>query len=497
MKRLMWVWVALVILVSGGAWAQEEGFKPLFNGTDLKGWDGDPRFWSVKDGVITGETTKENPTEKNTFLVWRDGEVDDFELRFSFRIAGQNANSGVQIRSFEDEKWVIGGYQADIDEPGRYVGIIYDEKGKRGIMGPRGKSVTFAADGKKEEKEVMADAEILKAIKKGDWNDYVIRAEGATITNAINGVVTTTVVDQQAGLAKRSGLLALQIHVGPPMKIEFKNVRMKRLPLKDAKKIVLVSGKPSHALGEHEFPAGIHAIRNSLDQVPGVVAADYYEGWPADATAFDNADTILFYMDGGGGHPIIKENRLKELESVMARGVGMACVHYAVEIPKDKGGAELLRWIGGYYETGYSINPHWDGDFKEIAKHPIGNGVAPFKIRDEWYYNMRWSEPMDAHGKVTPILKSTPPDETRKTDAAKAHPGREEVVAWAIERKDGGRGFGFTGGHFHRNWGDPNFRKLVLNALVWTAKGEVPANGIEVNLSDEQLNGKLRKPQGQ
>jgi hypothetical protein len=151
-------------------------------------------------------------------------------------------------------------------------------------------------------------------------------------------------------------------------------------------------------------------------------------------------------------------------------------------VPKDRGGPELLAWIGGYYETGYSINPHWTADFKTLIEHPVTQGVKPFAINDEWYYNMRFRE-----GAVQPILRATPPDESRGTPAAKEHPGREEIVAWVVERPDGGRGFGFTGGHTHPNWGNEDFRKLVLNALVWVAGEEVPEEGIQSELSEEQL----------
>ena len=168
----------------------------------------------------------------------------------------------------------------------------------------------------------------------------------------------------------------------------------------------------------------------------------------------------------------------------MARGVGLACVHYAVEIPKDRGGPELLDWIGGYYETGYSTNPHWIAQFKSLPEHPITRGVKPFSIRDEWYFNLRFRPDMQG---VVPILKATPPDGVRGTPAAKENPGREEILAWAVERPDGGRGFGFTGGHFHINWGDDAFRKLILNALVWAAGGEVPADGIGCQLEPSEL----------
>ncbi len=162
----------------------------------------------------------------------------------------------------------------------------------------------------------------------------------------------------------------------------------------------------------------------------------------------------------------------------------MACAHYAVEVPADRGGPELLEWIGGYYEKGYSINPHWTARIDELPDHPITRGVEPFEINDEWYFNMRF--PADASG-VQKILQGTPPDESRRTKAAAEHPGRVETLAWAIERPDGGRGFGFTGGHFHANWGNDQFRKLILNAIVWTAGGEVPDSGISSTVEPEEL----------
>ena len=129
--------------------------------------------------------------------------------------------------------------------------------------------------------------------------------------------------------------------------------------------------------------------------------------------------------------------------------------------------------------TGFSTNPHWDADFKSMPTHPITRGVKPFKIRDEWYFNIRFKP--EAKG-VTPILKSAPPDAVRRTAAAKEHKGREETVAWAFERDDGGRSFGFTGGHTHKNWGDENFRRLVTNAILWTAKVGLPREGAKVDL---------------
>lgn len=460
----------------------EAGFKPLFNGHDLSGWEGNSAFWSVQDGLVTGQTTTENPTKGNTFLIWRDGNVDDFELRFSYRIVG--GNSGVQYRSKEVDKWVVSGYQGDFEAGDTYSGILYEERA-RGILAQRGQKTRVGEDGKPQVTGNVGDSkEIQSAIRKEDWNDYVITARGNHLTHQINGHTTCDVTDDQPAKAATSGILALQLHAGPPMKVQFKDVRLKRLPLSDGrKKIVLVAGTPSHGPGDHEFNAGVKLVKDCLDRTSGIVTAVYRNGWPKDPTAFDNADSIMLYMDGGGGHPLIKGDHLKQMGELMKRGVGLACVHYAVEIPKDNGGPELLDWIGGYYETGYSINPHWVANFKDLPDHPIRRGVKPFAIRDEWYFNIRFRPGCG----IDPILKATPPDDVRRTDAAKEHPGREEIVAWALERPDGGRGFGFTGAHFHANWGDDYFRKLILNALVWTAKGEVPPDGVTSSVEPAAL----------
>jgi type 1 glutamine amidotransferase len=163
--------------------------------------------------------------------------------------------------------------------------------------------------------------------------------------------------------------------------------------------------------------------------------------------------------------------------------VGFVNLHYAVEYPKSQS-EHVLLWLGGYYETGFSTNPHWKADFKVIPGHPITRGVKPFSITDEWYFNIRFKPELKG---VTPILKATPPDNTRGTASAKEHPGRAEVVAWAFDRANGGRSFGFTGGHFHRNWGDENFRRLVTNAILWSAGLKIPEGGAKVDLDPAEL----------
>jgi type 1 glutamine amidotransferase len=278
------------------------------------------------------------------------------------------------------------------------------------------------------------------------------------------------------------------------------------------KKIVLVAGNPSHGPGDHEHRAGCLLLKSCLDKVPGIAAHVYSNGWPGkvvdgrkvdDNAVFDGASAIVMYADGGPGHPAIKPERLQFLEGLRQKGVGLGCLHYAVEVPKDKGGPEFLRWIGGYFETYWSVNPHWDANFTNFPAHPIARGVQPFKIRDEWYYHMRFPDGMKG---VTPILTAIPPDATRGregvTNAHGGNPfvfarkGQPEHVMWAVERPDGGRGFGFTGAHFHKNWGHDEFRKVVLNAILWIAKAEVPAGGVPSQLEPGQLEQNL-DPKGQ
>jgi type 1 glutamine amidotransferase len=249
-------------------------------------------------------------------------------------------------------------------------------------------------------------------------------------------------------------------------------------------KIVLVAGRQSHGPGEHEFFAGCSVLMKLLQETPGVFPVLARDGWPKHAhETFAGAKSVVFFMDGGSGHPIIKDDHMAQIQKLIDGGVGFVNLHYAVEYPQ-KQGQGVLDWIGGYYETGFSTNPHWNGNFERLPDHPIASGVRPFSIRDEWYYNIRFHPTRKG---VMPILTATPPDATRGTAAAKEHPGRPEVVAWAFDRSAGGRSFGFTGGHFHRNWGNEDFRRLVVNAILWTAKVEVPAGGAKVDLDPADL----------
>ena len=270
------------------------------------------------------------------------------------------------------------------------------------------------------------------------------------------------------------------------------------------KRIVLIAGKPSHGPGEHEFRAGCLLFQKCLTGFPGIQVEVYTNGWPADSSVLQGAAAVVIYSDGGPGHPALQEDRLQQLGALMKQGVGMACIHYAVEPTIEKGQQEFLDWIGGCFEINRSVNPTWVADFKTLPDHPVARGLKPFSMRDEWYFNMHFR---DGQKGVKMILTAVPPPETMNRHdgphegnpgvRAAVEKGESQAVAWASERPDGGRGFGFTGGHYHRNWSDDNFRKVVLNGILWVAKIEVPADGVNSTVTtadlEQNLDTKARK----
>ncbi|MEQ1827832.1 MAG: PVC-type heme-binding CxxCH protein [Pirellula sp.] len=267
------------------------------------------------------------------------------------------------------------------------------------------------------------------------------------------------------------------------------------------KNIVFIAGGRSHDFGSHEHYAGSRILAEAIQKTDPNAKVDVIQnGWPKDDSMLDTADSIVIYSDGGGGHPSLPH--LERLRKQMDRGVGFVCIHYAVEVPKDRGGPEFLSWLGGYFETNWSVNPHWDAKFESLPKHPITSGVKPFQARDEWYFHMRFPDDMKG---VTPILSAVPPASTMDR-ADGLHSGnptvRKEVargdkqhVAWATERPNGGRSFGFTGGHFHWNWGRTEPTRLVANAILWTAHLPVPETGAVVEQKNvEQLKANQDEP---
>ena len=505
--------LALGTVVSGDHHAGEPGFKSIFDGKSLEGWDGNPKFWSVQDGAITGRTTRDNPTQGNTFIIWRGGQLENFELRLQYRIVG--GNSGIQYRSQDYGDWRIGGYQADFEAGQTYSGILYHERG-RGILAKRGEKTVVTRQGGKHRVNVVGSlgesADIQQVIREEDWNDYTIIARGWEFTHLINGRVTSITTDLDPQARKASGLLALQLHAGPPMTVQFRNIRLRSLdeaPKASAsgsktKRIVFVAGTPSHGPLQHEHNAGSLLLKKCLSSVANLEVVVYQNGWPKVADPFAGADAIIFFVTGGGAHLAIQGDRLAQLKPLMDQGVGFGALHYGVEVPADRGGKEFLAWMGGYFEANWSVNPHWTAQFKTFPDHPISRGVKPFEINDEWYFHMRFPPEMKG---VTPILSAVPPPSTMSRPDGH-HSGNPTVrkavakklpqhVAWAFERPDGGRGFGFTGAHNHINWGDPNFRKIVLNAALWLAKVDVPANGVDCDVSEADLMANLDPKRGQ
>lgn len=215
--------------------AEPAGMKTIFNGIDLTGWDGDPRLWSVKDGVIHGETTEENPAMGNTFIIWKDGVLKDFDLRLSFRCNATN-NSGIQYRSKHitdgnvRNKWVVRGYQHEIRNEVKFPNtssFIYDEGGGRGRMCQVGELVAWEAEGKKVLDDKLIDQEAFeKLFKLDDWNDVVIIGKGNNIRHYLNGKQILDFTDNHPEKALKEGILALQLHAGKPMWAEYKNIRI-------------------------------------------------------------------------------------------------------------------------------------------------------------------------------------------------------------------------------------------------------------------------------
>ncbi|MEO6567418.1 MAG: ThuA domain-containing protein [Opitutaceae bacterium] len=269
------------------------------------------------------------------------------------------------------------------------------------------------------------------------------------------------------------------------------------------RKLVMIAGPVSHPTLQHEFRAGSMLLQKRLENVRGLKTVLVTNGWPSktvdgkkvdDNSVFEGADAIFIYGDGGTGHLALQNDRLEVLRGLMAKGVSLGCAHYAVEVPAGKGGAEWKAWIGGFYEDKVSVNPIWDANYTSFPNHPVTRGVKPFTTKDEWYFNIQFPEGKTG---VTNLLVATPSDAVRDgpyvsprgpyphVQAAKGQP---ETMMWAIERRDGGRGFGFTGGHYHVNWQNDDQRRLMLNALVWLAKLDVPARGIDSpSVSDVEI----------
>ena len=260
------------------------------------------------------------------------------------------------------------------------------------------------------------------------------------------------------------------------------------------KKLVFIAGTPSHGKGSHEHRAGSMILAEALNAHYGdkIDASVTWYGWPKDPAVLEGVDGIVIFCTGGPRHLAIP--KLDEIDALVKKGVAFGSIHYGVEVPPGDPGDAFLRWQGGHFEINYSVNPHWTPEFKDFPDHPAANGLKPFAINDEWYFHMRFQK----EG-VTPILSAVAPNSTmkrgdgphsgnphvRKSVAA----GEKQHVVWVYQRpNNGGRGFGFTGAHKHKNWQDDNFRKAGLNACAWMLGLDIPADGVpSATPSDEQI----------
>ena len=249
------------------------------------------------------------------------------------------------------------------------------------------------------------------------------------------------------------------------------------------KKIVFLADRGKNSK-THAHESGNELLANALEKSELGFETSLHKGWPADPKAFDGADCVVIFCNGGKGHLVM--NHLDQFEKLIDDGVGFVFMHYAVEVPKGRAGELMLKAMGGYFETHWSVNPHWTAVFKTLPEHSITRGVRPFVQEDEWYFHMRFQPNMKG---VSPILSAHPPKSTmqRKDGPHSNNPhvrksmaaGEIQHIGWAYERPNGkGRGFGTTGAHYHHTWSEDNWRTLMLNAIAWTAGVEVPKKGV-------------------
>jgi type 1 glutamine amidotransferase len=249
---------------------------------------------------------------------------------------------------------------------------------------------------------------------------------------------------------------------------------------KPPRKIVLIAGKKSHGPGEHEYLKSVRLLKVLLDRAPnlhGIKTEIYFDGWPQDAAALDSADSIVLISDGMEWHPLTdSEGRIGVIQKQIDRGCGFMTLHFSTYVTAQYS-KQALEWNGGFFN--YDGDPAQRSDLKTLEadiilpspKHPITRGVSAYRYKDEFYYKMNLLPGGDITSIVrVPALSSVPDEQT---------------VAWAFQRKSGGRSVGMTFGHYYENWRLDDYRKLILNAMVWTAHGKVPAGGVKSSFAED------------
>jgi len=264
---------------------------------------------------------------------------------------------------------------------------------------------------------------------------------------------------------------------------EQQQVPLEVLPADATKaKVVLLAGTPSNKPGQHEYFAGCALLMDWLKGVPGVAPVMVADGWPKNEAVLDGARCVVIYMDGGDKLSFLTPDRWAPMKALEAAGTGLIILHQAIDCPPDRA-ADFKSWFGAVFQGDIGCRGHWDVEFEAVPQHAINQGLSRFELlKDGWLYNLHFAD----QG-VTHLLASPMPDSSRKNDDAKANAGRAETVAWAYERPNGGRSFGFTGCDLHSNWAESNQRKLLLNGILWTSKLEVPTKGVASETTPEAL----------
>ena len=255
-------------------------------------------------------------------------------------------------------------------------------------------------------------------------------------------------------------------------------------------KVVFLHGSRSHASGDHEFKAGSHLLAKHINKQKDVaIEAVVHAGWPKDESILDDADAIVIYADGTS---VIRHGWEKMDKLVKEKGVGLLFMHYAVHPGINEGEKYFTPWIGGYFRNGHSVNPFWRADIKPLKGHETAKGVGKIEAVDEFYYEIKMHEKMVPLGTATPNEKNLLRINNLWTKAGYLAKNKPQQLLWGIERPDGSRGAGFTGGHHHRNWALKNYRKLILNTIAWICKKEIPEGGFPTyEVTEDELNEQL------
>lgn len=428
--------------------AEKYEYQSLFNGKNLEGWEtnqfaggGEVRVENGKIEIgtglaLTGIKRKEAPFKINYEILVKAKKIegDDFFCGITFPVKESHCT------------FIAGGWG------GSLVGIS---------------SIDGMDASENEATQYMK-------FEKNKWYEIRIRVTESKIEAWINGEKLINANIKGRRISMRPG----EIEDAAPFGIstyqttsEIEAIKVRPVPA-HIPKIAMIAGKKSHGPGEHEYEKSLKLLQQQFEKTFEFIDAQVFiEGWPFDQEKLLDADTIVLFTDGADhdekNDPLLLGNRLKFLGKQMDRGAGLVCLHYSLIVPADRGGKEFLQWVGGYfdYETGPGEN-HWYSKienrkfnvFPASPEHPICEGMKPMELTEEYYFKLRFA---DEHKKLTPIITFDP----EKKDW-------EQVVGWTIERANGGRGFGYTGGHYYKNFENPEIQEMLMKAILWTAHAE-------------------------